>query len=57
MQSHPGLNRKRMMMDFNLVGPTSSFGSAPKVLICGLAEKYVLPVHSGLMYVQFILVD
>lgn len=42
------------MMDLNTVGPTSSFGSAPKLLICGLAE--VCPL-STLRVGQFIMVD
>lgn len=33
------------MMDFNKVGLTSSFGSAPKLLISGLAEVRALCAH------------
>lgn len=43
------------MMDFNKVGLTSSFGSAPKLLISRLAEGRTFCTQ--LMYVQFILVD
>lgn len=37
-----GFIRKCMVMDFNMVGLTSSFGSAPELFICGLAEVCTL---------------